>query len=107
MHGKLAMNTSVLRLRAAVRMQPAESLPVPKPLSAGWGPVIYFQHKHYPGRVLECKKPIEPGETGEAMIEVMASEADRSGLREGSVFEVRDGATTLIATATVLDYSLI
>lgn len=67
------MNNSALRIRPAVRRQPAGSLPVVKPLSAGWGPVIYFQGRHYPGRVLICDKPIEPGQTGEAVIGVMMS----------------------------------
>jgi hypothetical protein len=88
-------------------MQPAGSLPLVKPLSAGWGSVIYFQGKHYPGRVLECERPIEPGQTGEAVIGVVATRADKIGLESGSVFELRDGATTVIATATVLSYSFV
>jgi hypothetical protein len=106
MHWDSTMNTSAFRIRAAVRMQPADRLPVVKPLNTGWGPVIFFQGKHYPGRVLECKTPIEPGQTGEAIIGVMATQADRLGFQEGSVFELRDGATIVIAIATVLSYSL-
>jgi len=71
-------------------MQPANSLPVVKPLSAGWGPVIFFQNKYYAGRVLECEHPIEPGRTGEALMGIMASQVGGIGLQEGSVFEFRD-----------------
>jgi hypothetical protein len=105
MYWEETMNTSALRIRAAVRMQPAGSLPVVKPLTAGWGPVIYIQGKYYPGRVLECEKPIEPGQTGEAVIGVMVTQPESIGLQEGTVFELRDGPTTVIATATVLSYS--
>ena len=45
----------------------------------------------YPGRVLEFeRRPIEPGQTGEAAVGPMAHHADRVGLREGSVFELGD-----------------
>ena len=86
-------------------MRPAGSLPIAKPLSAGWGPVIYFQDEYYPGRVLECEPPVEPGQSGEAIIGVMATQADQIGLNAGATFELREGPTTVIATATVLDVS--
>lgn len=86
-------------------MQPADSLPVVKPLHAGWGPVIFFQGKYYPGRVLECEQPIEPGHNGEALIGLMATAPDSIGVHVGSTFELRDGPKTLVATATVLDYT--
>jgi hypothetical protein len=89
--------TGYYEVQACVRMEPAETLPIVKPLTAGWGPVIHFRNQYFPGRVLKCSEPIEPGQTRQALIGVMMTEQ-----RLGSVFELRDGPTTLIATATVL-----
>lgn len=96
------MKYSGLDVKARISMQPAEMLPVVKPLRAGWGPTIRFGGKHYAGRVLECKEPIEPGESGEALIGLLAEDAERVGLREGSTFELLDGPRVIIATGTVL-----
>ncbi len=85
------MKYSGLDITAKVSMQPTDKLPVVKPLRAGWGPTIRFQGKYYAGRVLECKEPIEPGETGEALIGMLAEDAERVGLEEGSMFELLDG----------------
>ena len=101
------MSASALRIQAIVRMQPADSLPVVKPLRAGWGPVIFFKHRYYPGRVLECETPIEPGQTGEAVIGIIATDAESIGLQAGSIFELRDGPEDVIATATVLSHSFV
>lgn len=102
-----AMTVSALRVRATVCMQSASNLPVSKSLMAGWGPVVYFQDRFYVGRILECKNPIEPGGVGEALIGLMVSQVGRMGLQEGSVLELRDGPKTLIATATVLSYTIV
>jgi hypothetical protein len=83
-------------------MEPAGALPVAKPLTAGWGPTISYRGKYFPGRVLECQNPVEPGHLGEAVIGVIASSSDDIDMQVGSVFELRDGLTNLIATATVL-----
>jgi hypothetical protein len=96
------MTSCGIRIRASVRMNSADRLPVVKPLSAGWGPTIYFKGNLYSGRVLECKSPIEPGECGEAVVAMMASQPETLNLREGCVFELRDGPKTVIAIATVL-----
>ena len=96
------MKYSGMDIKARVAMQPAEKLPVVKPLRAGWGPTIRFEGKHYAARVLECKDPIEPGTSGEALIGMLAEDAEKVGMREGSTFELLDGPQTLIATATVL-----
>jgi hypothetical protein len=69
--------------------------------------VIYFEGKQYNGRVLECEFPIEPGKCGEAVIGIMSTQPDDLNLREGSVFELRDGPKTLIATATVMTFSIV
>jgi len=75
-----------------------------KPLTADWGPTIFWRDRLYPGRVLVCEKPIEPGKTGEAVIGIMlmTSSPDTIDLEVGSLFELRDGPKDLIATATVL-----
>jgi hypothetical protein len=91
-----------LRIRAAVRMEPADKLPVAKPLTAGWGPTISYGGKLFPGRVLACDKPIKPGEVGEALIGVIAMSRHDIDMQAGTVFELRDGLTNLIATATVI-----
>ena len=85
-------------------MLPVTELPIEKPLRAGWGPNIFFKDKFYPGRVLECEPPIEPGQSGEAIIGVMESPTQVSGLQLGSVFELRDGPVTRIATAEVISF---
>jgi hypothetical protein len=82
-------------------------LPIVKPLTAGWGPVVFFEEQYYNARVLECERPIEPGKCGEATIGIMSSYAENLNFREGSVFELRDGPKTSVATATVLSYSLV
>jgi hypothetical protein len=86
-------------VEVSLRMEPAEKLPIVKPLTAGWGPVIRFHDQYFPGRVMKCSEPIEPGQTGKALIGVMMT---KQRLDVGSVFELRDGWTTLIATATAL-----
>ena len=98
------MNVSILRLRVSVHMQPAAAS-IAKALAVGWRPVIYLQGKYYAGRVVECDKPIETGQTAEALLEVMALAADVD-VGEGSVLELRDGPRTVIATATVLPHPL-
>lgn len=100
------MSSSGFRIQASVHMKSADRLPVVKPLTSGWGPTIYFEGNLYPGRVLECKNPIEPGQCGEAAIAMMASHAETLNIREGSVIELRDGPNTVIATATVLNFAL-
>lgn len=100
------MTSSGLRIRASVCLNSADKLPVARPLIAGWGPVVYFHGNFYSGRVLECESPIEPGKCGEAIIGVMGTHAETLHLREGSIFELRDGPKIVIATATVLSYSL-
>jgi hypothetical protein len=87
-------------------MESADRLPVARPLTTGWGATIYFEGNLYPGRVLECKKPIEPGQSGEAVVAMMASQAETLGLQEGSIIELRDGPKAVIATATVLSYRI-
>jgi len=87
-------------------MQVADQLPIVKPLRSGWGPVIYRNGTFFSGRVLECEPPINPGESGEATIDVMVSDPARFGWEKGAVFELRDGPKTLIATATVLEFSI-
>ncbi len=86
-------------------MQEADRLPAARPLESGWGPVIWFRGRAYPGRVLECEKPIEPGLVGEAVLGLMASVPKDVGVRAGAEFELRDGMSNLIATGTVISYS--
>jgi hypothetical protein len=99
------MASSAIKLRAKVQMLPAADLPVAKPLRAGWGPNIFFKDEFYPGRILECETPIEPGQSGEAIIGVMESPTHASGLQLGSVFELRDGPVNRIATAEVISFA--
>jgi hypothetical protein len=67
---------------------------------------VFFNEAAYIGRVLECRNPIQPGECGEAVIGILTSKIEELDLREGSIFELRDGPKTLIATATVVSYSV-
>lgn len=94
---------SALRIRALIRMNSASNLPVVKALTAGWGPVIFFRNKYYSGRVLECEKPIEPGGEGEAVIGILAASPEALELSKGTEFELRDGATSVIAKAIVME----
>jgi hypothetical protein len=91
-----------LRIYAAVRMQPESALPATKPPSSGWGATISYRGKLFPGRVLVCQEPIEPGKTGEATIGVIANSRNDIEMQVGSVFELKNGFATTIATATVL-----
>lgn len=97
------MSASALQIRATVRMQPASNLPIVKPLTAGWGPVIFYSDKCYPGRILKCETPIEPGQVGEAIIGMMTNESEAIDLQVGSIFELRSGPQDVIATATVIE----
>ena len=94
-----------LRIRALVRMQPANKLPIAKALSAGWGPTISYQGRLFPGRVLACEKLIDPGQVGEAIIGMMfmTSSPEDIDIRENSVFELFEGPA-LIASATVVSF---
>lgn len=96
------MSDSALRIRASVRMEPEDRLPAARSLTAGWGATVSYRRKLFQGRVLACDKPVAPGQVGEAIIGVIASSRDDIDMREGSVFELRDGLTNLIATATVV-----
>jgi hypothetical protein len=87
-------------------MRASDQLPIVQPLRSGWGPVIYLNGAHLSARVLECQPPIEPGESGQAIIAVMVSEPAHHGWAKGAVFELRDGPKTVIATATVLEFSI-
>jgi len=91
-----------LRINATVRMESEAALPTAKPLRAGWGPTIAYSGKLFPGRVLACDEPINPGRTGKATIGVLANSRADVEMQIGSVFELRDGWTQVIATATVL-----
>lgn len=62
-----------LRINAAVKMEPETALPVAKPLRAGWGPTIVYNGKLFPGRVLACEEPIDPGRTGKATVGLLAN----------------------------------
>lgn len=97
------MSASALRIRVMVRMQPESRLPIVKPLTAGWGAVIFYRDQCYPGRVLECEKPIEPGQVGEAIIGMMADKLSAIDLHIGSTFELRSGPEDIIAAATVIE----
>lgn len=101
------MKSLGLRINATVCVSPADQLSVPHPLTAGWGPVIVFNDKQYIGRVLECEHPIEPGKCGQAVVGIMNSQPDALGLREGSVFELRDGPNIVVATATVVSFVIV
>jgi len=94
------MSSQALRIKADVHMQPATNLPVVKPLMAGWGPDILFRGKFYPGRILQCDTPIQPGAVGEAIIGMLAHQIHDIGLEVGSTLELMAGPH-LIATATV------
>lgn len=96
------INFVELRIDAEVRMEPEAGLPTAKPLRAGWGPTIAYSGKLFPGRVLACDEPIDPGRTGKATIGVLANCRGDVEMQVGSVFELRDGWTQVIATATVL-----
>jgi hypothetical protein len=85
-------------------MEPASALSLAKPLSAGWGPTISYRGKCFPGRVLACEKPLGPGEIGEAIVGIITSSPYDIDMQVGSTFELRDGPTNLIATATVLNF---
>ena len=97
------MSASALQVRATVHMQPEKKLQIVKPLPAGRGPVIIYRDKCYPGRILKCEKPIEPGQIGEVTIGMMMNESDTIDLQEGAIFELRSGPKDVIATATVLE----
>lgn len=99
------MSGQGLKIRATVRMQKAEQLLTVRPLESGWGPVIWFRGKPFPGRVLACEKPIEPGLVGEIVLGLMARHLEDVGVRANAEFELRDGLSNLIATGTVIDYS--
>jgi hypothetical protein len=97
------MSGSALRIRASVRMQSASTLPIAKALSPGLGMTISYGGKLFPGRILECEKPIGPGKAGEAVIGMLfltSSPAD-IGIRVGSSIELFEGPH-LIASAIVV-----
>jgi len=101
-YGGGTVSATGLRVKASIRMEPEHTPPAVKPLAAGWGVTVAYGGKLFPGRVLACEKPIAWGQVGEAVIDVIASERHDVDMQVGSVFELRDGFTKLIATATVL-----
>jgi hypothetical protein len=79
MRRETVLNTAALEICAIVEVRPPEFLPIVRSLVAGWGPVVYFRGKYYPGRVLSCERPIESGTSGQAVIGVMATNAESAG----------------------------
>jgi len=99
--------TSAMKIRAIVWMREinelqAEGLPSDRPIHKGWGATFSFHGRLYPGRVLECPKPIQPGTSGQAVIGVFYSDNVASELEVGTVFELLEGPK-LVATAKVLN----
>jgi hypothetical protein len=90
-----------LRINASVGMQPESDLPGAKQLRARAGPTISYRGKLFPGLVLACETPIDRGQTGEAIIGVIAESRDDVEMQAGSVFELLDGLN-VIAYATVI-----
>jgi hypothetical protein len=92
-----------LRVKVTLSVVSAEKLPTPRPVVAGWGPTIAYRDKLFAGRILVCENPIQPADTGEAVVGILAVSPVDLDMDEGSHFDLKDGLLNLIATATVID----
>ncbi len=87
------------RLGVTAQMDPA--LPKSARLIAGAGASVYHNGLYYPSRVIECPRPLRPGDTGEAVIGIIGTPEYPLDFTEGSEFELRAGVTK-VATAKVV-----
>ena len=98
------MTTSGIKFRATVHMLTERELPIVNSLRPGWGPGIFYQNRLFAGRIISCERPIAPGESGDAIIGMIESSNEPSGLQVGSTFELRDGPSIKVANAEVVAF---
>lgn len=65
----------------------------------GLGMDVYLSGKLYVGRVVECEVPLSGGDSGEAVIDIISSEAWPIEMAVGTQFELRAGPRIVVATA--------
>jgi len=89
------------RVEVSIQMH-SESVPPNLRLAAGIGVNVYLDGRYFPGRVLECSRPLRPGDCGQAIIEVLSDSEFSSNLSEQAEFEIRDGPIIKVASAKVV-----
>jgi len=92
-----------LTIKARLRVKPADKLPAGRAVTKNWGPVVALNGDLFAARILECSRPIGPGEAGEVVIAVMGATQLQQGCLVGAVFELREGPKTVIAEAEALE----
>lgn len=55
------------------------------------------------GRILVCKKPIQPSGVGEGIVGVISVSVIDLDMEVGARFDLREGFSTLIANANVIE----
>jgi hypothetical protein len=71
-------------------------------LAAGGGVNVYHEGNYFPGRILECPRPLRPGDSGQAVIGILGDPGYPLNFTEGTEFELRDGPVKKVASAKVL-----
>lgn len=89
----------ILVIKASIRVQSKESLPVVRDLVAGWGPTIVIGNRTYIGRVTRCDTPIPPGHDG--FVEITMLDASKDDIQDTKYIALY-AATDLIASGIIM-----
>lgn len=91
-----------LRIEALIEALPLSEWNGPGIIQSGWGANIFLNEAYFPSRIVECERPLGPGDKGVAIIDIINSDDDAFNLSPGACFQLRDGPLIVVANAKVL-----
>ena len=91
-----------LRVLAEVQMEPVGAISRDRRIMPRQGINPRIDDLYYIGWIRDCPQPIAPGETGEALVEILSSPEFPVCLSPGETFELCDGPSIKTASAKVL-----
>lgn len=92
------MTERFLKLSAIVALASKADWPSAHKIGVGSWPNLFFSGKFFPAKIVQTEGDIFPGSRATAILMMIDSKRDPSGIRPGDQFELREGPAVVIAT---------